>query len=205
MRNWIVNFLGSMYPTRESIETRKAALNLFFDCCRLSMDLSSLEASLCYCQDLEAFEIIFRNSRKLYKNLSRSERLQIGAQTVSPWNTADVYMAKSGLSIPELAVVQFPGRVDVSALHLVAKAFRGRDDNMEGWSQIGVGIIQNGADLFSVGRSGTRFLTPFLQIVYCYHPFDSPSSAHTRHPLQKWNKMLRRANVDLEWYCARRS
>jgi hypothetical protein len=203
MRIWVVNLLGS-YLARDS-GTREPALRLFFDDRHLSMDTLTLKTCLRLSHHLETFEVIFRNSQKHYSVMSESARIGFGAKTSTPRDSAAVYMAKVGLSIAELAVVQFPEPKDGSALHHVAEAFSDfgddRADNVivEEWLQLGVGIIRNGADLFSVKKWGR---TPLLVILQ--RPFweGSPHS-RIRRRLQRWNDMLRRADVDLEWYCAK--
>jgi hypothetical protein len=186
-------------------ETREAALKFFFDDRHLSMDILSLKSCLTYCHHLESLELIFRNSRKHYKGMSASARIGFGAETFFLTDhSAAVYMAKIGLSIPELAVVQFPKPVKGFALHHVAgvltRAGSDFDDSMEGWIQLGVDIIQNGADLFSMRRSRTPLLTALVGF-----SFSGTLTPDIRRPLQRWNDMLRRANVDLEWYCAKES
>jgi hypothetical protein len=212
MRIWIVNLLGSY--TRGDLGTREPALRLFFDDWHLTMDTLTLKTCLRYSRQLETLEIISRNSRKHYKGLSASARIGFGAETIFMPVTAAVYMAKIGLSIPEPAVVQFPEPVTGSALHHVAEAFgefgEFGDDGadkviIEEWIQLGVDIIQNGADLVSAKKSyGSSYLTPFL-VVLEKPSFQRSPFSRLRRPLQRWNDMLRRANVDLEWYCARES
>ena len=200
MRNWIVHFLGTRIPSKGEIETMEAALKLFFDDRHLSMDTFTLKKCLTYCDHLGSLEVMFRNSRKHYP--SASARIGLGAETFTSYRSAAVYMTKIGLAIPELAVFQFPEPVNGSALHHVAEGLTATasDDCMEGWIQFGADIIQNGADLFSIKTSphGTTE-TPLLVVL-----LDSTFS-ELRWPLQRWNDMLRRANVDLEWYCAKES
>jgi hypothetical protein len=168
------------------------------------MDTVSFKTCLSYCQHLETLEVMFRNSQKHYKGLSASARISLGAEAFSSDNSAAVYMAKIGLSVPELAIIQFSEsvRVNGSALHHVAKALAqvgfGSDDVMEGWSQLGVDIIQNGADLFSMKSYKTPLLVILDEFAQSYSPISD-----IRRPLQRWNDILRRANVDLDWYCAR--
>jgi hypothetical protein len=115
-------------------------------------------------------------------------------------------MAKIGLSISELAVVQFAEPVNGSALHRVAEVFAELGDNsadsliIEEWSQLGVDIIRNGADLFSVKKWWSwAYSTPFLVVIEFWYSY----SPNITRSLQRWGDMLRRANVDLEWYCAK--
>jgi hypothetical protein len=187
------------------------ALRLFFDDRHLTMDTLTLKTCLGYIRygQLETLELISRNSRKHYMGLSASARIGFGAETIFMPVTTAVYMAKIGLSIPELAVVQFPEPVTGSALHHVAEAFGEFGEfNVitKQWLQLGVEIIRNGADLFSAKKmSGRRpRWTPFLRMLQrsLFPEKDSPFS-RIRRPLQRWNDMLRRANVDLERYCAR--
>ena len=187
------------------------ALKLFFDDRHLSMDTVTLKTCLEYCDHLGPLEVIFRNSRKHY--LSASARIGLGAETFTSYHSAAVYVTKIGLSVPELAIVQFPEPVNGSALHHVAKviadlnyvhvaeAFDFGSDDMEGWIQLGADIIQNGADLFSVKMSYGVSLTPLLVVLSCMRL----SFSAIRRSLQKWNDVLRRAKVDLEWYCAKES
>jgi hypothetical protein len=167
------------------------------------MDTFTFKKCLRYCDRLGSLEVIFRNSRKHY--LSTSARIGLGAETFSSWHSTAAYTTKIGLSIPELAVVQFPEPGNGSALHHVAEALaESPSDVLEGWTQLGVDIIQNGADLFSIKMVPTGSSTPFLVVLSCLSMFKSPFSA-LRQPLQRWNDMLRRANVNLEWYCERES
>jgi hypothetical protein len=169
------------------------------------MDTLTLKKCLRYTRDLETLEFISRNSRKHYKGLSASARIRFGAKTFTMRDSAAVYMAKIGLSIAELAVVQFPEPKDGSPLHHVAEAFSDfgddRADNVivEEWLQLGVGIIRNGADLFSTKQWGR---TPLLVILQ-RSPWEGSPHSSIRRRLQRWNDMLRRADVDLEWYCAK--
>ena len=170
------------------------------------MDIVTLKTCLKYCDHLGSLEVIFRNSRKHY--LSASARTGLGAETFTSYHSAAVYVTKIGLSIPELAVVQFPTPVNRSALHHVAEALTkfpsGDLEGAEGWTQLGVDIIQNGADLFSTKTFLRGSSTPLLVALSCFSILESPFSA-IRQPLQRWNDMLRRANVNLEWYCERES
>jgi hypothetical protein len=183
MRNWIVHFLGSYLVQRGTFETREAALNLFFDDRQLSMDTISFKTCLRYCHHLETLEVMFRNSRKHYKDLSASARIGLGAESFLSVDSAAIYMAKIGLSVPELAVIQFPEPVNGFALHHVAEAFADNfcvDDLMEGWIQLGVDIIQNGADLFPTKMS----CTPWLVILNTFNHSNLPFSS-IRRPLQE--------------------
>jgi hypothetical protein len=210
MRNWIVKFLGTHYAADRTFESRKVALDFFFDDCHSSMDIFSFKTCLSYCDHLETLDIMLRNSRKHYKGLSASARIGLGAETSLSGDTAVVYMAKIGWSIPELAVVQFPEPVDGSALHLVAERLvdyhygPGLEEFKEGWTQLGVDIIQNGADLFSTKRHREISLTPLLVILNAC-VWQEVSFSRIRRRLQRWTDMLRRANIDLGWYCAKES
>jgi hypothetical protein len=207
MRKWIVKFLGSSpsQHTQQTFSTTKAALELFFDDCHFSMDALSLKKCLTYSPDMETLEVIFRNSQKHYSVMSESARIGLGAETFTSCDSAAAYIAKVGLSIAALAVVQFPKPVGGFALHHVAEAFSESSD-VEQWSQLGVDIIRNGADLFSVKMlmNGRPWWTPFTKMLRpTLFPQEGSPFSGIRRPLQRWNDMLRRANVDLEWYCAR--
>jgi hypothetical protein len=173
----------------------------------LPLEYANLVSKFCLrtCGHLETMETLFRHSRQHYKDLSVLARIGLGAETFSVNDTAAVYVARIGLSIPELAVVQFPEPVGGSALHHVAATF-GKSvfgPRIKEWSHLGVELIRNGADLFSVKkRSGWPDSTPLLKILRrsCW---EGSSFSRIRRPLQRWNDMLRRANVDLEWYCER--
>ena len=179
----------------------EAALKLFFDDRHLSMDRFTLKVCLEYCDHLGSLEVIFRNSRK--HHMSASARTRLGAETFAPYYSAAAYMTKIGLAIPELAIVQFPEPENGSALHHVAEALTDfPSGDLEGWTQLGVDIIQNGADLFSVKMYHRGSSTPLLVVLHDIRLWQ-PQPSPTRRPLQRWNDMLRRANVDLEWYCAR--
>ena len=205
MRKWIVRFLASL-SGNHTFRTRNAALELFFHDGHFTMDTLSLRTCLVYSQHLDTLEVIFRNSPKHFKDLSALARIGLGAETFNSRDSAAVYVAKFELSIPELAVVQFPEPVGGSALHHIVDAFGELmfgDVDVEEWSQLGVEIIRNGADLFSVKkRAGLHDVTPFLSILQRSSLGDSPFS-RTRRRLLRWTDMLRRANVDLEWYCAK--
>jgi hypothetical protein len=169
------------------------------------MDTLTFRNCLSFCNNLETLEILFRHTRKYYKGLSVSARIGLGAESFYGC-TAATYMAKVGLSVSQLAVVRFPEPDNGSALHHVAEALAKFPSDLEGWTQLGVDIIQNGADLFSVKMSRRTSSTPLMVIlsVSGSNMGASPFSA-IRQPLQRWNDVLRRANVDLECYCARES
>jgi hypothetical protein len=207
MRNWIVHFLGSYLVTSGTFEPREAALKLFFDDHHLSMDTVSFKECLKLCHHLETLEVIFRNSQKHYKDLSASARIVLGAEAFAAHTPVAVYLATIGLSIPELAIVEFPAPMSGCALHHVAEAFAEcseMDDLMEGWTQLGVDLIENGANLCSIKMSRGPKGTPLLVVLRCFIERMSPFSS-IRRPLQRWNDMLRRVDVDFEWYCAKES
>jgi hypothetical protein len=190
---------------------REPAVRFFFDDRHLTMDTLTLKTCLMCSRTLETLEVISRNSRKHYKGLSSSARIEFGAETVLMPDSAAVYVAKIGLSIPELAVVQFPEPVTGSALHHVAEAiveFVEFGDNVfiQEWLRLGVDIIRNGADL-CLAKKRDRWwshLTPLLVILNNL-TFWQSSSQRIRPALRRWGDMLKRANVDLEWYCAKES
>jgi len=217
MRIWLVRqFIRSSFDkyekdSFESAENMLAALKFFFEECHLNLDQPTLKETLKLCVHLDNLKTIFRNSRNLHRNLSIEERMRIFAKTLQGPDTVGLFIAMIGLPIPELALFQHP---EVgSALHQVtrqlARPFNSyvereeiEREKIEEWTQVGIDIIQYGADLFLVKYDGDGPMTPLLQLLdFWWEP--GTDFHHISQPLERWNTMLDRANVDLEWYYAK--
>lgn len=223
MRQWLFNILCGYGKIRlshmlrpekailsetELLKMVEAALEFFFEDCHMSMDHESLESFLIFSSDLRPLSIILRNSQDLYGGLSVLERIEIGAGAHFYPDTAALYAAKFGLSLPDLALARFQGQglMGGSALHDVAEMLNSPyTTDEEGFYRLGVNLIRNGADLFAVLMPGERPRTPLLEFLCNWTLHRSGrrggGSQHpTCSPLDRWNDMLKEANVDLEWY-----
>lgn len=231
------NALGVFTLKRESRRSARDMYQLFLDNPGFDIDFDAMYSSLwlIYCAEPEIFEVIVRSQ---IGTQSAQARLELACHMNSL--TSAAFLKCMGLepTNPELALLR--SAQGYSVLHLISRKIwnhsghvygfgsRADSESLQGWLDLGVQVLQNGADLCSlVGDRYPYFerpdfifaedppameedwkVTPLLSCicrVWQMHGYVSVHPLAMSEGLQTWIKMVSRAGIDLSEYGARES